>query len=437
MAVLQQEKSLGLKARRWLYQTLEPIDQGDFRWEFLVPWSNKTLTSVDKFIVCSTFIGLSFTLQTLLDPGASVGVHLSYIAQFFSYTMGDPIGFRLLAVLTSVLEIGGNLFEQKETGAIVNGFNFNLQNAMESINVEDVFPIFYDQLFIVINGYYILRWLLSRESLVSALEWSEDEEALYTNCFAPLGFRRAQFSRLLRAASFERCSDDEPNVLTVQEEPIYDLFVPLAGTIEVRVGGSVATTLPPYQLVGEASLLENLQSPQGEVHPPARATVTAAPGAYYVRWPQSAFYELQQEEDSDFAYAIQLMIARTLSQKLAAARLSQRESEQRIENRVEESLGKLLEELSGGSDDGAGAMDEEEDPCQPILTSSAAEVEALLQRGREQERQIRVLQRALDESRSDLADVKTVFTSASVLAAVAVALATEKQWAEPLVAVLR
>ena len=100
-------RTLGLRTRRWLYETLEPFDKGDFRWEFLVPWTNKTLTQFDKFIVCSTFIGLSFSLQTVLDPGASVGVHLSYIAQFFSYAMGDPIGFRLLAVLTALLEIGG------------------------------------------------------------------------------------------------------------------------------------------------------------------------------------------------------------------------------------------------------------------------------------------------------------------------------------------
>ena len=54
------------------------------RWEFLVPWNNKTLTTVDKFVVCLAFVGLSFATQTLADPGASVGVHLSYIAQFFS-----------------------------------------------------------------------------------------------------------------------------------------------------------------------------------------------------------------------------------------------------------------------------------------------------------------------------------------------------------------
>ena len=127
-----------------LLRAFEPLDRGDFRWEFLVPWTNKTLSTVDKFIVCSTFIGLSFTLQTLADPGASVGVHLSYIAQFFSYAMGDPIGFRLLAVLTAVLEIGGNLFETKEAGLIVSGGTMSLLDALANVNIEDVFPIFYD-----------------------------------------------------------------------------------------------------------------------------------------------------------------------------------------------------------------------------------------------------------------------------------------------------
>ena len=114
---------------------------------------------------------------------------------------------------------------------------------------------------------------------------------------------------------------------------VLDLFVAINSTCEVRVGGAVASYLPPFQLIGEASLLENLQSPGGEAHPPARATVVAAPGSRYVRWPQSAFYELQEEEDTDFAYAIQLMIARTLSQKLSAARNSQTVAEERLTER--------------------------------------------------------------------------------------------------------
>ena len=123
--------------RRRAYEALAPLDRGDFRWEFLVPWTNKTLSTTDKFIVCSVFIGLSFTLQSVFDEGASVGVHLSYIAQFFSYAMGDPIGFRLLAVLTSVLEIGGNLLEENSGGLFVGG----LRSDWWIPDTEDVFPV--------------------------------------------------------------------------------------------------------------------------------------------------------------------------------------------------------------------------------------------------------------------------------------------------------
>ena len=63
---------------------------------------------------------------------------------------------------------------------------------------------------------------------------------------------------------------------------------------QVRVGNTVATRLPPFQLVGEASLLENLQSPGGTLQPAARATIVAMPGAKYVRWSQRTFYELQE-----------------------------------------------------------------------------------------------------------------------------------------------
>ena len=155
--------------RRQVYTTLSPIDRGEFKWEFLVPWVNRTLTASDKFIICSTFIGISFTLQTVFDPVASVGVHLSYIAQFFSFAMGDPIGFRTLAVLTSVLEILGDLFETKSQGLLVGA----VAEQWWDVDAEDIFPVAYNIIFVVINGYYILRWLLTREALLNALEWSE------------------------------------------------------------------------------------------------------------------------------------------------------------------------------------------------------------------------------------------------------------------------
>ena len=397
---------LSVRLRRLLYNTLSPLDRGDFRWEFLVPgWmrGGKTLNNVDKFIVCSTFIGISFTLQTIADPGASVGVHLSYIAQFFSYAMGDPIGFRLLAVLTSMLEIFGNLFEEKSAGLLVAGLTTpNFFEALRMTNDEDLFPIFYDELFIFINGYYVMRWFLNREDVSAAIDWTEEQEELYANCFAGLGFRRAQFSRLLRSASFERAGE-KGDTLTVQDEPIEDLFVPLSSDVEVRVNGVVATKLPAYQLVGEASLLENLQSPGGTLHPKSRATVVSPPGQTYVRWPQSAFYELQQEEDSDFAYAIQLMIARQLSDKLKEARLSQRRAESALES---------VASSSGG---------DSAPPASSTSSGAAVEAQALLERSKRYERRIMSLEKNLDVSEKELSDVKAILVSIACLAGLVVA----------------
>ena len=39
------EERLSLSVRRWLYKKIEPLDKGDFRWEFLVPFNNKTLNA--------------------------------------------------------------------------------------------------------------------------------------------------------------------------------------------------------------------------------------------------------------------------------------------------------------------------------------------------------------------------------------------------------
>ena len=48
----------------------------------------------------------------------------------------------------------------EEKGLLVSGLATpNLWDALRQTNDEDLFPVFYDQLFIIINGYYILRWV--------------------------------------------------------------------------------------------------------------------------------------------------------------------------------------------------------------------------------------------------------------------------------------
>ena len=234
-----------------------------------------TLTALDKFIITTTFVGLSFGIQYVLPDyrGASVGVHAALIVQFFSYAVGNPIFFRLLALVASVLEITGDLLEQRNEGL------FTLNLAVDSLITPD-------------------WWVPTTEDLFPVV---------YNRCFSPLGLSRALFSRLLRDASFEvgasegdddcaileqpsRASpdgEDEPpcigTLLCEEGVPLTELFVPLE-PVEVRVKGVVTATLPPFRLVGEAALLENLDS-DGTAALPSRATVVAPPGARFVRWP--------------------------------------------------------------------------------------------------------------------------------------------------------
>jgi len=269
---LMEPPSAVSELRRSIYKTLLPLDRGDFRLEMLVPWTNKTLTTSDTIIVVSTFITLALTGQQVLTPGASFGVHLSYVAQFFSYAIGNPIGFRLISIVGSLFEI--------------------VTDSIDAELSEDAIPIVYNFLFLPINGYYVLRWLLNRE----ALAFTAEETALYLNCFAPLGFSQGQFSRLLSTATFESVPiDDDPTTLCVQGEELTELFVPINGTVDVIVSGVIATSIPPYQLIGEANLLEYLQSKDEEdpVHLPARSTIVAEPGSRFVRWQQASLRELQ------------------------------------------------------------------------------------------------------------------------------------------------
>ena len=148
----------------------------------------------------------------LTPPHAQVGVHVSNIAQFFSYAMGNPVGFRSLALLSSVSEIFGDVLETKNSG-VLTGAKLDSSGVVDG---EDLVPIGYNLLFLVINSYYIIRWALTRDALLNALEWDDDAEKVYRDCFQPLGFRRAQFSRLVPYTRIEANEGIESRLLTVQ-----------------------------------------------------------------------------------------------------------------------------------------------------------------------------------------------------------------------------
>ena len=64
-------------------------------------------------------------------------------------------------MLTSILEIVGDLFETKNAGWI-SGAASGIAKEWWRVDPEDVFPILYNFIFLVINGYYILRWRVTR-----------------------------------------------------------------------------------------------------------------------------------------------------------------------------------------------------------------------------------------------------------------------------------
>jgi len=144
-------------------------------------------------------------------------------------------------------------------------------------------------------------------------------------------------------------------------------------------------------------LLENLQSPGGKLHPNSRATVVAAPGSAYVRWSQADFYELQQEEDSDFAYAIQLMIARQLSDKLKEARLDQRKAETALR----------------------------ENSDFPAEAGVRVEMKALIERDEWYQNRVRTLEKTLEQSKQELEDLKRTVVVATGMGGLALAILVE------------
>jgi len=277
------------------------LDRGDFRWEFLVPWLGEAdeLTQLEEITVGATFIVAALALQVVVDPENAISDHLSYICFFLSYAVGNKVGFRLIAIMASALEIFSHLVEKPQ-------------------GVADIVPVTYNVLFLIINTYYALRRQLAKQRLV----FTDVNETLYRKAFEPLGIRRSQFRQLMSFAEPHVVGEEAgAQVVFTEGAALTDLYVSLDGNMDVVKGGVPVATLEPYQLIGEVALLENIDQ-RGLSEFPARATLVAEPGAHYLSWAQTSWYSLMKK-DAEFAYATQLMISRTLSRKLGKAREEQ------------------------------------------------------------------------------------------------------------------
>ncbi|KAJ1636993.1 hypothetical protein T492DRAFT_860683 [Pavlovales sp. CCMP2436] len=205
---------------------MEGLDRGDFRWEFLTPWRKEPLTARDK---------------ELWDPEASLWDHLSYLVFFFAYAIANNATLRQLAILGSTFEIFAFLFDDKGPER------------------AEIVPITYETLFIVINGYYALRAYLAEQPV----DLEDIERRVYEACFQPTGLSPRQFIKLLEFAEWHVSVDGE--LLCEQGQPVMDLFVPISGNFSIG-SGSGNFSIGLFNLVGEVSLLDNLQSEGGRYH---------------------------------------------------------------------------------------------------------------------------------------------------------------------------
>lgn len=127
---------------------------------------------------------------------------------------------------------------------------------------EDAIPEGYNLIFIIVNLYYVLRWALNRIDALGAALLEPVEAELYERCFEPLGVRPYQYLKLLKDASW--VDVDVMTTLTVEGEPVRDLFVSLEGDFDVVSGGQrVASSVHRPGI----TMFERLElAPRGNLH---------------------------------------------------------------------------------------------------------------------------------------------------------------------------
>jgi hypothetical protein len=113
-------------------------------------------------------------------------------------------------------------------------------------------------------------------------------------------------------------------------------------------------------------------------------------------------------------------IWQTLSEKLSAARLNQRESEERLKSRLSARMGGVSPAALAAKRLGGGEVAEVEDrPRQ--RPGATAEVMALLKQNQQKDDQVKRLERSLTETKTELSDLKLIIALLISLGVVQVA----------------
>lgn len=137
--------------------------------------------------------------------------------------------------------------------------------------------------------------------MVEGVKWHGIiRDSLYNRVFKPLSLGRPYFTMLLKTAEWEKVAPGgEMRVLCTQDRPLNEIIVSLKpDTMKIRTG-SEESDMPNWKLFGEDLLMKHIAANQtkdkGKASTFAPSTVTALPGAYYVRMPFSSFVDLDDE----------------------------------------------------------------------------------------------------------------------------------------------
>jgi hypothetical protein len=101
--------------------------------------------------------------------------------------------------------------------------------------------------FVVINLVQLMIMTWARFSV----RMNEDEKRLYRGPFD--GLTPVQFNRLLKIGRW--CDVDAGTRLTIQDEPVPELYLIANGSAQVMIGSEIVASLPAGSFVGEMSLV--------------------------------------------------------------------------------------------------------------------------------------------------------------------------------------
>ena len=173
--------------------------------------------------------------------------HVSFLITALSFALRDMMALRIFAIVSCLIGIAYNYLIPEGPLWLV---------------------IFWLSIFIVINGFRIVRFVLERR----AIEFSDEEAELHDTVFS--NFSPIEFKKLLRIGEWQNVEVGQK--LAEQGSVVGGLKLLYNGEVKVERDGAEIGRARDGAMIGEISFIQG---------GPATATVLATKPCSYVSWP--------------------------------------------------------------------------------------------------------------------------------------------------------